>query len=276
VKRLVRNLSAVIRKPRLGIEYLGWSLQRALRRSGPVRRIQQVELGSFNGFSEYHSVLHGVSNAEDRFMQGYAFGPGAIIDIGANLGIFSLLMSRRFPDREIHAFEPGPTTFLALQSNIVRNRASNVQAYRSAVADHDGKVSFAAREEARANSSIRAEGEITDRSAVTVDCTTLDTFISNAGLERIALLKVDVEGFEAAVFRGAMRAFSICRPSVVYFEVCPPLARDAGFDPADAARFLSAHGYALHRLADDGALVPVDADLAGSVALENWVGVDTR
>ncbi|MDQ0394788.1 FkbM family methyltransferase [Labrys monachus] len=276
MKRLGRNLTAAVRKPSLGIEYVGWSLQRALRRGGPVRRIGQIELGSFNGFSEYHSVVQGVSDAENRFIQTYAFGQGAIVDVGANLGIFSLLMSKRFPERVIHAFEPGPTTFQALEANIARNRAANIRAYRMAVADRNGSVSFVARESARANSSIQLDGEAVTPSAVTVSCTTLDTFASTAGLERIALLKVDVEGYEDAVFRGAAHLFSASRPRIIYFEVCPQLATGAGAGAGDAAHFLTERGYALNRVADNGSLVPVDPADARDVVLDNWVGVDIR
>lgn len=273
MKRVLRNLRRVLLQPRISAEFIDWSLQRVTRRNGPVRRLHGVELGHFNGFSEYHSVVRGVSVAEKAFLQDYAFGPGAIIDVGANLGLFALLMSRRYPARAIHAFEPSPTTFAALRGNLARNRAVNIQAHQVAVTNHDGLVSFSVREHARANSSIHAEG--TTGPSIEVRCVTLDSFMAATGVKQIALLKVDVEGYEPAVLDGAARLLARYRPGVIYFEVCHALARDAGFDPADAAHYLVDRGYRLHRLTTAGTLEPVEPAAAHDIVVENWVGVDT-
>jgi Methyltransferase FkbM domain len=94
---------------------------------------------------------------------------------------------------------------------------------------------------------------------------------------RIALLKVDVEGYESLVFDGGATVLSDIRPSVIYFEVCPGLASAAGFDAADPARYLANRGYALHRFSAGGELQPVDANAATAIArVEDWVAIYSR
>ncbi len=95
-------------------------------------------------------------------------------------------------------------------------------------------------------------------------------------MREIALLKIDVEGFEISALRGARQVLAQLRPRVVYFEVCPALAQAEGFAPDSAAALLEENGYALHRIRDDGALEPVRRSEIANVVLDNWVGIDTR
>lgn len=272
----IQNAGTILRQPAIAMEYVNWALQTAFRAHGPVRTVCGVRIGDLNGFSEYHSVARGVSTAELEFLRRHEFGDGAIIDVGANLGLFSLVVRDRFPNRRIIAFEPAPSTFAALSKNIARNSATNVECHQLAVADHDGTSSFVVLEHARANSAIGVAGFLPGAESIQIGCTTLDRFVSVAKLEQIGLLKVDVEGFEISVFRGAEHVLSRVRPRVVYFEVCPALARAVGFAPDAAATFLAEKGYALYRLLGDGQLQKTRPQEINDVVLENWVGLDTR
>ena len=193
-----------------------------------------------------------------------------MLDVGANLGMFSCLVARLRPERRIVAFEPGPSTFPALEANVHRNGAA-VECHRLAVSGRDGEITFAMRENARANSSISTDGE-----GVRVPTTTLDSVVAELGISKIGLLKIDTEGFETPVLEGASKVLSEIRPAVVYFEVCPDLTRRAGFDPARPAQILADAGYALRELAKDGELKPVTPDMAAGETLANWVALAKR
>lgn len=267
---LLRKLWTVVAHPSIAVEYATWAAQK-FSAQGPVRTLSGVTIGNFNGFSEYHSFVKGISGAELAFLRSHDFPAGAILDVGANLGVFSLVMSRRYSERRIVAFEPAPSTFAALGANAALNGAGNVECHRLAVAAHDGTAGFAMREDARANSSL--SGGAPNAARIEIECTTLDRFAALAGIDRIALLKVDVEGFEADVFRGAGKVLARTRPSVVYFEVCPKLALREGFAPDEAAAILEDAGYALYRIAKNGSTVPARRDEIASVTLENWVAL---
>jgi hypothetical protein len=108
----VRNVGSALRNPAVALDYGGWVRQRVVRADGPIRRIGGGRFGNFNSFSEYHSVAKNMSDAELAFLHRYSFRDGAIVDVGANLGLFSLVVRGRFPDRRVIAFEPAPSTFL--------------------------------------------------------------------------------------------------------------------------------------------------------------------
>lgn len=271
------NISTALKNPHIGMQYAGWVLKSFTSRGGPVRKLHGVRLGNFNGFSEYYSVVAGVSHDELAFIERYPLGDGVIIDVGANLGLFSLLLNKRLKDRRIIAFEPNPSTFSALEKNISRNGAKHVECYRKAITNFDGFVSFSVREHARANASI--SNGVTQPSAgeIRVPCYTLDTFCRAHAISRIALLKVDVEGYESLVFEGAAGVLSDIRPGVIYFEICPILTSAAGFDAADPARHLADRGYTLHRVSANGRLEPIAANAVSTVArVENWVAIDSQ
>ena len=207
------------------------------------------------------------------FLDHLVLCPGAIIDVGANLGLFTLLLRKKYPNYPIVAFEPSPSTFAALKENVRRNQATNIGCHAIALTDYDGTVSFCTREHARANAGISNARTNIMEPIIQVPCTTLDSFASANSFEDIAFLKVDVEGFETSVFRGADRVLSVLRPRVILFEVCPALAVRAGFDPAEAAAYLASRGYSLRRIAHDGHLQPINVSAISDVIVENWVAL---
>ena len=270
--KLLHNLSTLLARPTLAAEYVQYSLSRARHGGEAVRRFPAdgVEVGGLNGFSEYHTCADGLDERERAFVKTYSFAEGALLDVGANLGLFSLLFARRFPKRVVYAFEPNPSTCAALRSNFARNHCAQAQAHAAAAADHDGEVSFQADPHSRATASI---GGPVGSGTVTVPCVTLDGFARDRQPGPVALLKVDVEGHEARVFRGAAGLLASGDVALVYFEVCPELTRRAGFAPEDAARQLEAHGYQLHRFDARGDLAPVATSEITAVQLENWLAL---
>jgi FkbM family methyltransferase len=266
--KLARNAASLARDPSMVGEYLAWVASSAKSGGNPSRRLLDgIEIGGFSSFSEYHSVPDFINAAERRFFEQSPFGDGPIVDVGANIGLVSLLLARRFPGRAIHAFEPNPTTFETLEANIARNGASKVSCHRYAVSDADGTVMFDNDPIARGTASISRDGS---RHAAEVPAITLDSFVAKHAISSIGLLKIDVEGYETLVFRGAKHVLNEIRPSI-YFEVCPDLTERAGFGAADPARMLLDAGYDLRRLADDGTFTPATIDEIKGIVLENWL-----
>lgn len=267
--KVARNAAKLIRDPAMLGEYLAWIVSSIHTGGNPSRRLLDgIEIGHFANFSEYHSIPAFINAAERRFFEQSPFGAGPIIDVGANVGLVSLLLARRFPDRTIHAFEPNSTTFETLEANLARNDAAKVFCHRYAVSDADGTVMFDSDPVKRGTASISNKNG--DNVAI-VPATTLDTFVAEHKIDTIGLLKIDVEGYETLVLGGARRVLCEIRPSAIYFEVCPILTERAGFSAADPARLLVQAGYELYRLIDNGALTSATLDEIASVKLENWL-----
>ena len=268
---LHRKFLTVLHDPKIGAEYVQWCIKKALSGGQPSRVLYgEIEIGGFANFSEYRAVPAFLDEIDLSFLRNYSFSDGGFLDVGANLGVISLVLAKRFRERWIHAFEPNPTTFSALVSNISRNRVRNVTPHEIAIADIDGTVLFDADPKARGTASIAHE---LGNNVILAKSQTLDVFVSANGIRKIALLKVDVEGFESLVFSGAAFALAELRPSAIFFEVCPALTRRRGFDPKAPARQLRALDYSLFRPCSGGRLKEAPLDDIDKVGLENWVAV---
>lgn len=142
--------------------------------------------------------------------------PGmTVLDVGANIGLMSLLFARTVGNAgTVHAFEPSVFANNLLRENIGLNGLGNIRVRRAAVSDTVGKTSFVNPDPASISSfnygslslahSIRnARGENVETDQVTVD---------SIDLHECDFIKIDVEGFEAAVVRGALRTIDRCKP----------------------------------------------------------------
>jgi len=267
----LRNLAAVLKDPGLGMEYLAYSASRAMHGGNAVRTLSQgIKVTGFSGFGEYHSCRNFVGPAEYAFYRGLPAAEGGVIDVGANLGIVTVILARRFADRPVHSIEANPFTIEALRANVNLNGCGNVVVQQLAIAGHDGTVKFDADPTNRATTSIStgAQGQ-----EVEVPCAMLDTFAAANGLDRIAFLKVDVEGYEKVVFEGARGLLGRRAVATILFEVAPAMAIRAGMDVGRPARMLEEAGYRLSRLNPDGSLRSATSAETREVVLENWVAV---
>lgn len=207
---------------------------------------------------------------ERTFFTTFPFGGGDMFDIGANLGVVSLMLAKNQSSERIFAFEPNPFTFIALVDNIRLNGTSIVKPQRLAVADVDGAIPFVVDPVRRGTASI-ASGA---RAADSVVSVTLDSFISNHGIERIGVLKLDVEGYETAVLLGASKMLEHKLASVIYYEVCPEITRRAGFEPLAPTRMLQGYGYEICALKRQRRLESVNPTVEiTTVTCENWIGL---
>ncbi|MGA2737163.1 MAG: FkbM family methyltransferase [Bryobacteraceae bacterium] len=129
-------------------------------------------------------------------------------DIGANVGFYSLLFSSLVgPAGSVVAFEPLPENALSLAYHLRINNCRNVAIRQAAVSDFDGFATFRRAEE-------NAMGSLSDAGDLNVACCRLDTLVESAEIPPPGLLKVDVEGAEAALLQGAERTILAHRPAI--------------------------------------------------------------
>ncbi|MGA8611325.1 MAG: FkbM family methyltransferase [Xanthobacteraceae bacterium] len=168
----------------------------------PEQRFWQsiLELGILNYQSD---TISGERNFVEKYL---ATRPGAVVvDVGANIGNYSCLVLEIAPTATIHAFEPHPKIF---QSLIQRN-VPNLVPYQMALGAEPGPMTLFDYENADGSehASVYSEvfSRIYEKEAVShqVVCETLDRIAEKLDLKVIDLLKIDVEGHELAVLRGA-------------------------------------------------------------------------
>lgn len=135
-------------------------------------------------------------------------GP-VIFDVGANVGNHSAAM--RDIAGQIHAFEPNPALYARLAEMIAANGIANIRAEGVALSDHEGVATLKLRdgESERAHLSSGGKG-------VAVEMTTGDAYVRRKGIDRLDLIKIDVEGHEPAVLAGLSESLRRFRPLVVF------------------------------------------------------------
>jgi FkbM family methyltransferase len=128
-----------------------------------------------------------------------------VFDIGANAGIFSLAALGANPHAMVHAFEPTPEIATRLRTTVALNDLSNLTVNEAAVGDHDGGASLM-RWRGVGNSNEGMNFIATDSSdGEAVRLVSLDRYCADRGIERIDLLKIDIQGNEPKAFAGAAR-----------------------------------------------------------------------
>lgn len=119
-----------------------------------------------------------------------------IVDLGSNIGVSILDMRLRYPNAKIYGFEPDPAAFELLKRNVGDD--PNVEIKQVAVGASDGTTDFYAAKDTWA-SSLYPTRERQD--CITVAMRSLDSLFDEYSIERVDLLKIDVEGAEDRIFK---------------------------------------------------------------------------
>lgn len=164
-----------------------------------------------------------------------------VLDVGANIGWYSLSVSKRFPKAEVHAFEPIPATFRELSENIRLNQACRVHAHNLGFTDTRGKKIFYFHPKISVNASAAdlTGGKGARRLACRVE--RLDDFVRRRRL-KMGFLKCDVEGGELAALRGGMETLRRDRPAI-QIELLRKWSARFGYHPNDVLDLLAGIGY---------------------------------
>lgn len=183
-------------------------------------------------------------------------------DVGANLGYFSAVMAQAVGrDGEVAAFEPVGTTFRRLEETRRWSSLPQIKAFNVAVGDHEGTVRLwhARESSAIASTSYRVPGGRQE----TVELGTIDGYVTAGTVRPPRLIKIDVEGHELDVVRGAMGTIRTYLPDLI-FEVNPLMAGGAGWDISDIRDLVTRSAPYRFKRIDTGESVDVGPlDVAG-------------
>jgi len=143
------------------------------------------------------------------------------IDVGANLGWYSVLASKAMIEGTVHAFEPNPDVLPYLAANAAERGA--IQVHGCALAENNGQIDFFCASSSNLSSAARMVGK-----RVRVPTTTLDDFARAELMREPVFVKVDVEGGELSVLRGARRFRASFPDTIWMIEADEDLLKEAG------------------------------------------------
>ena len=183
-----------------------------------------------------------------------AVAPGdTVIDVGANVGQYTALLADLVgPTGRVIAFEPVPRTFGILQSVVSGLGLGNVEPLAVALGEVDGTASMIDVRDADGlpDPGLSHLGSSTDGDAVDVSVARLDSLCEQIRLDACSFVKIDVEGAELLVLRGAVAFLATHRPTILV-ELDREMSARYGCSPTETTAFLERVGYERLDLRDD-------------------------
>lgn len=189
----------------------------------------------FNGEFERHVTDYFTHNLK----------PGdTFLDIGTHIGLMSLVAARAVgPAGQVHSFEPGEKQRRLLLKNIQHNRFNHIKVNPIALSDHAGEGIFqSGPTENLGQSKVKDSGE-----GVRVQLLPLDQYVAQNNIQKIDAIKVDVEGAELRVFKGAAESIKRFKPRFIVYECIDEIAKEFGTSVAEINDFVVSLGYDLYR-----------------------------
>jgi FkbM family methyltransferase len=189
-----------------------------------------------NGYYEKGLVDHLISNVPPN---------GVFLDVGANIGSISIPLAKARPDVRIISVEASPWIFDILAKNVSANGCTNITPLNFAVFNESGKsLPMYAPKDLFGKGSLKSvytsDGEM-------VQTITIDDIRTTSEIGCINYIKVDVEGFEAAVFNGMSEVAKNDKPRIIFeFSEWAELA--AGFQACEAQSIILSKGYRLQEM----------------------------
>jgi len=180
-------------------------------------------------------------------------GTGDIIfDVGANVGEYTLNFARSVGSTgKIFSFEPHPLVFKKLQHHIQINRMNHIKYYNMGLSDAPGKLHMSICETRNSggrsvskNNQKENKGESTQ-----VEVVQLDSIMEQENLSHIDLIKIDVEGHELRVLKGAEKLIVKYKPNL-YIEVNNSNLQNHGDSSATLFQWLKSKGYSIYDAID--------------------------
>jgi len=217
----------------------------------PLRHCRQIQ--------QTYAQLYGgakylLEQPEHRFFRTHISEGMIILDVGAHTGYYSRLFSSLVGTHgRVYSFEPDPWSFEVLR-NYTHHR-ENIQRVPSAVGDTTQQSTFFPNTRNRANSSLFPG--LFSEAPIVVEMTSIDSFCEKQSIPKIDAIKIDVEGAEISVLRGAEELLKTYPPSWIAAELHPQELLKGGYNAADLCTLLQHFGYELHRLSSRGKLVPI-------------------
>jgi FkbM family methyltransferase len=204
---------------------------RGLTLAGPARDFSIVHQ-LFGGYYEEDQVA---------LFERLAAASSLVIDVGANIGLYSCVGAVKLPPGgHLVAFEPTPENLEYMKGNLERNGVvESVTVQSSAVGDRNGITTIYLAKEI-GHHSVSAENAAGWTSAISVPMVSLDSYLEDADIGGPDLIKIDAEGYDGFVLRGA-RAIIMRDKPTLFVEYSPFSLANCGFSAAEFLDTLFTH-----------------------------------
>lgn len=193
-----------------------------------------------------YSLWKAISEQRERRLMRNMISPAMIVvDIGANIGIYTRMFSALAgASGHVHAFEPAPANFQKLEATV--NGLSNVSLRHAAVGAESGTIKLYVSNELNVDHRTFDSGD--GRASIDVPLVKLDDYFSPG--QQVDFIKIDVQGYELSVLQGAERVLRENQDIRIFMEFWPYGLLKASVDPSELTKFLKALNFEFHNIVD--------------------------
>ena len=167
---------------------------------------------------------------------------GVFVDVGANFGYFSLVAATRASEGRVLAVEADPNSARRLADHASRNEITNIEVFEVACWDVDCMLDLYVAATFNPGKTSLSAANAYSAHEVRVQAQPLDSIIDQSGVDRVDLIKVDIEGAELRALNGMERTIERFRPPVIV-EAEEVLLERFDVSVADIHEFFDRHGY---------------------------------
>ncbi|MBI4945110.1 MAG: FkbM family methyltransferase [Bacteroidetes bacterium] len=173
---------------------------------------------------------------------------GNMIDCGANIGLYSLYLSKYAPKASIHSFEPIKKTLDIFKKNIELNHAENIVINQLGLSNRTGELDlFIVAEDNYGRTSENNTNNTGNK--ITVQTDTLNHYCSQNNIQEISCIKVDIEGGELNFLKGAQEIIKKS-PKIVLIVEINECSYSSGYSPEEPFVFIKNMGFESYKERD--------------------------
>jgi len=253
---LLKNMNSTIKK----IAYSIWHLRAKLFCDFPLPCVLpygSLYLAYGDGMGFMFFFKRPYEENERKFVQKFLKLGMTFFDVGANQGFYTLLAAKQVgQDGKVFSFEPVPSQIKKLRKNIKINRFRNVTTEPLAIGSKSGRLNMyvcSNGDEALSSLRVPAKDAYSPKEIINVQVTTLDDYVDESKILSVDFIKIDVEGGELEVLKGAAGILKNMRP-VIMCEVQDKRTAQWGYRASDICKFVDQYDYSWFDVVENGLL----------------------
>jgi FkbM family methyltransferase len=191
-----------------------------------------------------HSIyFHNLNEPNWHTLFSYLQQDFVVFDIGANIGFLTLNFAKKCPGGFVFSFEPDTDNFSALQHNVLQNNFKNICIFRNALgAKSESAHLYKLYVNNPGANRILPEKPDKPYQVENVEVLALDDLVERMALQRIDMVKIDVEGFEIFVLKGSQKVIKKWKP-ILFVELSEKNLRQQGYSASALIEFVGNMGY---------------------------------
>jgi FkbM family methyltransferase len=224
--------------------FLGWQAwKRLTHRSININLDKDIKIRCYPDSRSASAALYcGLyDHSEMVFLQRFLRDGDSFLDVGANIGVYTLLAAAKSPTGHIYSIEALPRNVARLKENLALNQFTHVTVYDLAISDSQGEITV---DLADGDSTPKIASQALSRS-LQVPTDTLDNLLDGK-IEQLTLAKMDIEGAELLAFRGANSLLQKHCPMAWILEINHQI-QSFSYTAEDLVALLDSYDYGLYR-----------------------------